>query len=373
MPTFFASIVGQRIARLVGIGLAILTSIGATQAQIIIGQTAGINGVVAASVDEAIEGANLVLNAVNAQGGIHGEKVQIVRLDDGFDPARAAQNAQELIEKHKVLALFMTRGTPHTLGILPIVEQHGVPLVAPSTGAMALHRPPHHWVFNVRTPYQRESEQVARWLSTMGLERVAVVYVNDDFGKDALMGALKGLNVKPMATIAVDRIQPDYAAVVPQLTTAQAVIWLGSGTTVVGGVKALRRAGSQAQVITLSNNASNGFIKALGNDGDGVVVMQVFPNERSRATPLVLEALQLAGDKPLSPVMLEGVAAAKVLVEALRRAGPKPTRERLRAALEGLKDFNLGGNKLYISYSRQNHTGLTYTDLSIIRQGRFER
>jgi len=373
MCIFSSTIVAQRIAWLIGIGLAALASIGIAQAQIVIGQTAGISGVVASSVGEAIEGANLVLDAVNAQGGIHGEKVRIVRLDDGFDPARAVENAQALIEKHNVLALFMTRGTPHTLGILPVVEQHGVPLIAPSTGAMTLHRPPHRWVFNVRTPYQRESEQVARRLSTMGLERVALVYVNDDFGKDALLGALKGLNVKPMATIAVDRTQPDYASVVPQLITAQAIIWLGSGTTVVGGVKALRSAGSKAQVITLSNNASNGFIKALGDDGDGVVVMQVFPNERSRATPLVLEAMQLAGDKPLSPVMLEGVAAAKVLAEALRRAGKNPTRERLRAALEGLNDFNLGGNKLYISYSRQNHTGLTYTDLSIIRQGRFER
>jgi len=373
MRTIFSSLMIRHAARLVGIGLVVLANAGLAQAQIVIGQTAGISGVVASSVGEAIEGANLVIDAVNAQGGIHGEKLRIVRLDDGFDPDRASENAKTLIEKHNVLALFMTRGTPHTLGILPIVDQHGVPLIAPSTGAMALHRPPHRWVFNVRTPYQRESEQVARWLSTMGLERVAVVYVNDDFGKDALMGALKGLNVKPMATIAVDRIKPDYAAVVPQLITAQAVIWLGSGTTVVGGVQALRRAGSKAQVITLSNNASNGFIKSLGKDGNGVVVMQVFPNERSRATPLVLEAMQLAGDKPLSPVMLEGVAAAKVLVEALRRAGKNPTRERLRAALEDLKDFNLGGNKLYISYSRQNHTGLTYTDLSIIQQGRFER
>jgi len=349
----------------------------AAYAQILIGQTAGITGTVAASVGEAITGANLVIDAVNARGGIHGEKIHIIRLDDAFDPARAAENARVLIEQHKVAALFMTRGTPHTLGILPLLEQHGVPLLAPSTGAIALHRPVQRHVFNVRTPYQHEAERVGRYLGTsIGMERVAVVYANDAFGQDAVQGLLKGLNTKPVASIAADRSQPDYASIVPQLLSAQVVVWLGSGTAVVGGVKALRRAGSTAQVVTLSNNASNGFIKALGSDGDGVIVMQVFPDERSRSTQLVRYALELAKDREgisLSPVMLEGVAAAQVLVEALRRAGPAPTRARIQTALEGLRNYDLGGQKLHISYSPSSHTGLRFTDLSIIKNGRFVR
>ena len=89
----------------------------------------------------------------------------------------------------------------------------------------------------------------------------------------------------------------------------------------------------------------------------------------------VKEASQLAkarGFTDLSPAMLEGYASAKVLVEALRRSGPKPTRERIQAALEGMNKFDLGG--LEISYSPTDHTGLDFADLSIIdSDGKFRR
>jgi hypothetical protein len=112
-------------------------------------------------------------------------------------------------------------------------------------------------------------------------------------------------------------------------------------------------------VLTLSNNASQGFIKLLGPHAHGVIVTQVFPNERSISYPLINEAVKLAKAQGLSgvtPAMMEGFAAAKVLVEGLRRAGPNPTGQRLRDALEGLGDFDLGGMKL--SYGSASRTGL---------------
>jgi ABC-type branched-subunit amino acid transport system substrate-binding protein len=107
-------------------------------------------------------------------------------------------------------------------------------------------------------------------------------------------------------------------------SNAQAVLFLASGTVVVEGVAQLRAAGSPAQVVTLSNNASAGFVKALERHAHGVIVCQVFPDERSVGTPMIREAHELAraqGIEDLSPSMLEGFAAAKVLVEGLRRAG----------------------------------------------------
>jgi ABC-type branched-subunit amino acid transport system substrate-binding protein len=128
-------------------------------------------------------------------------------------------------------------------------------------------------------------------------------------------------------------------------------------------------------VVTLSNNASDGFIKLLGEHARGVIVTQVFPNERSVAFPLIKEAMDLAKAKGLdgvSPAMMEGYAAAKVLVEGLRRAGPNPTPTALRDALESIRNFNMGG--LSISYSTSNHTGLDFADLSIVdASGRFRR
>jgi len=106
-----------------------------------------------------------------------------------------------------------------------------------------------------------------------------------------------------------------------------------------------------------------------------VIVTQVFPNERSLNFPLVREAQEIAkaqGGKEVSPAMLEGFAAAKVLVEGLRRAGPKPSRDKIQAALESLNKFDLGG--LEVSYSADDHTGLDFADLSIIgSDGRFMR
>ena len=74
----------------------------------------------------------------------------------------------------------------------------------------------------------------------------------------------------------------------------------------------------------------------------------------------------------LSPAMLEGYAAARVLVEGLRRAGPNPTRAKLVAALDSIKKFDLGG--LEVSYAPDDHTGLDFADLSIIgADGKFKR
>ena len=155
----------------------------------------------------------------------------------------------------------------------------------------------------------------------------------------------------------------------------------GSGQQVAELVAALRAAGSAAQIITLSNNASGGFVKQLGANSRGVVVTQVFPNERTLSVKMVQEAAELAkGTKlELSPAILEGYAAAKVLVESLRRMPPRAkgetlaaTRAKVLASVGSLKNFDLGG--LEVSFSETDHTGLDFTDLSIIdAQGRFRR
>lgn len=349
-------------------------------AQLIIGQTAGFSGPVAAGVKETTDGAKLWIDAVNAKGGVHGQKIELISMDDKFEPPLAKANAKVLIEEKNVLALFLNRGTPHTEGIMPLLEQHGVPLVAPSTGAMVLHQPVKKYIFNVRATYQREAEKAVMHLHTLGITRIAVVHADDSFGLDGLEGAGKGFTkagFQPIAVIKADRGKPNYATIIPAIVQkeAQAVVWIASGNAVADGVKALREAKSAAQVVTLSNNASSGFIKSLGDQSRGVIVTQVFPYERSVAFAFVKDAMELGkvkGMTGVSPAMLEGFAAAKVLVEGLRRAGPKPTRQSLQAALEGLRKFDLGG--LEVDYSAEDHTGLDFADLSIITiDGRFRR
>ena len=350
----------------------------AAHAQILIGQTAGFSGPVAAGVKETTDGAKLYLDAVNARGGVNGQKIDLISLDDKFDPKLAGENARKLIEEQNVLAMFLTRGTPHTEAVLPFLDKYGVPLIAPSTGAMVLHTPVKKHVFNVRATYQREAEKAIAHLATIGITRIAVVYADDSFGADGVAGAQKGLaaaKLTPAAVERFDRSKPDFSQLAPKIakTDAQAVMMIASATAVADCIKALKAAGSNAQFVTLSNNASGGFIKGLGDNARGVIVTQVFP--QSMGFGLVKEATDLARAKNLanvSPAMLEGFASAKVLVEALRRAGAKPSRERIQSALEGLRKFDIGG--LEVSYSQEDHTGLDFADLSIISaDGKFRR
>lgn len=349
-------------------------------AQIRIGQPSGFTGSVASGVKENTVGAKLFLDSINRQGGVLGQQVELISVDDQFDPATTAAQATRLITEQQVIALFLNRGTPHAQALLPLLTEYKVPLIGPSTGAMALHSPVHPWVFNVRATYQREAVRAIKHLVSLGITRIAVLQTDDSFGADAAAGADIGFviaKLKPALIQKFPREKPDFSALARQVqqSNAQAVLYIGSSGNVANGVKALREIGSTAQVVTLSNNASEGFIKLLGPHAFGVIVTQVFPNERAVNYRLIREAQSLAKAQGLlgvSPAMIEGFAAAKVLVEGLRRAGPRPTPSSLRDALEGMHKFDLGG--LDISYSPSSHSGLDFSDLSIIgANGKFMR
>jgi len=168
-------------------------------AQILIGQTAGFTGTAAASVNETAEGAKLYIEAVNAKGGVGGQLIELISLDDKFEPPLAAANAKKLITERNVVALFLNRGTPHTEAVRPLLEEYRVPLVGPSTGAMVLHKPVHPFIFNVRATYQREAERSVQHLATIGITRIGVVHVDDSFGTDAAAGAAKGFAAAKLA------------------------------------------------------------------------------------------------------------------------------------------------------------------------------
>jgi branched-chain amino acid transport system substrate-binding protein len=361
-------------------GMLLASIVVSAQAQLRIGQPSGFTGSVAAGVKENTEGAKLYIDAVNARGGVNGQKIELISVDDEFNPARTVEVARELIIRQNVLALFLNRGTPHSQALLPLLAEYKVPLVAPSTGAMVLHQPVNPWVFNVRATYQREAAKAIEHLATIGITRIAVLETDDSFGADSAAGARQGFErtkLQPVLQEKFPRDKPDFGPLAQRVRSAeaQAVLVIGSAGNTASAVQAIRAAGSRAQVVTLSNNASDGFIRLLGEHARGVIVTQVFPNERSVSYALIKEARDLAtakGMEGVSPAMMEGFAAAKVLVEGLRRAGAKPTPAGLRDALEGIRGFDLGG--LTVSYSRDNHTGLDFADLSIIDgSGRFRR
>jgi ABC-type branched-subunit amino acid transport system substrate-binding protein len=333
---------------------------------------------VSSLVQESAEGARLYFDAFNAQGGVRGQTVELVALDDKYDPVQSAAHAKNLASQG-VLALMLSRGTGPTEGILPLLGPNRMPLVAPATGASSLREPVNPWVFNLRASFQREAERAVKHIAGIGVRRITIVQVDDAFGNDASRGALKGLDtlgLRVMSHLRFDRNKPDLAPTMQAVTKAgiEAILFIGPGYAVVEGINALRAAGSTAHVATLSNNASADFVKQLGENARGVIVTQLFPYERSTSNPLVREAIGLAkasGRAELTPAHLEGFAAAKLIGEAMKRAGKDITRDSLVKALEGPK-IDLGG--LQVHYTEKDHSGLEFTDVSIVGpDGKFWR
>ena len=360
-----------------------LAMVGTVAAQIRIGQTTGITGPVAAPVKEINIGAMLYLDYINAQGGVAGQPIELVTLDDKNQAPLSAENAKKLAADPHVVALFLNRGTPHAQAMLPVLEEARIVLLAPSTGAMVLHKPVHPYVFNVRATYQREAESLTRHLGMAGLDRVGICYVDDSFGVDALQGALnvyKTGDAQPALTEKIDKFKPDYTKCVAKTlaTKPLGLVIIGTTVSVAAGVKAVRDAGSRVTIGTLSNNAAKGFIDALGEYKTGVIVSQVFPSERRLAAPMIAEAARLASAKniqTLTPAMIEGYSAAKVLVLALKRAAKDKdgiTRASIKRTLESFGEMDIGG--IDLTYSPTDHSGLEYVDLSFIAaDGTFRR
>jgi ABC-type branched-subunit amino acid transport system substrate-binding protein len=370
------------VKRWVGLA-ALLAALGAdgafAQSTLRVGMVAGFSGPVAGLVQESAEGARLYFDSVNAQGGINkGQTIELVTQDDKYDPATAVAAAKSLASQG-VLALMLSRGTGPTEAMLPVLKENHLPLIAPATGAISLHEPVQPYIYNLRASYQREAERAVKHLAGIGVKRITIVQVNDPFGNDAGKGAIKGLDemkLHAMSHLRFDRNKPDLAPTMQAITKAgiEAVVLIGPSYAVVEGINALRAAGSTAHVATLSNNASADFVKALGENARGVVVTQLFPYERSTSNPMVREALGLAkaaGKNELTPAQLEGFAAAKLVVEALKRSGKEPSRDNLVKALEGPR-IDLGG--LQVHYSDKEHGGLEFTDVSIVGpDGKFWR
>src|SRR5688572_17756735 len=158
-----------------------------------IGNSGPSTGANSATMLELLAGARLYFDHVNATGGVKGRKVELVQADDNFEVPRTVKNVERLIDVDRVDALLLVRGTPHNEAILPLIDRAGVALIAPSTGAMVLHKPVKPLVFNVRTAYRSEAYKLAEVLSSLGKQRIALIHVNDSFGDDVAQGFVAGL------------------------------------------------------------------------------------------------------------------------------------------------------------------------------------
>jgi ABC-type branched-subunit amino acid transport system substrate-binding protein len=346
----------------------------------LLGQSVALTGPAAALGIEMRNGAKLYFDYINSRGGVNGRKIQLITLDDGYEPARAAPNTKKLIEEHKVFALFGYVGTPTSAAVMPIFTQAKVPYFGAFSGAELLRQPFNRYIFNVRASYYDETEKIVEQLVSTGSKNIAVFYQDDAYGQAGLKGvelAMARRNLKISSTGTVERNTIKVEQAVKTINAAQpdGVVMIGAYKACAEFIRQMKKRGSAAQFYNVSFVGSQALADDLGPEGVGVAISQVMPFPWGAAVPVVREYQGLmarAGQKELTFTSIEGFIAAKVFVEALRRAGRDLTRERLIATFEKMNDVDVGG--FYVGFTPTNHNASKFVDLTIIaRDGKFLR
>ena len=353
--------------------------IGVLKDRLVIGQVIGLSGPTASSVKEQIAGSKLVLDDVNRKGGIFGRKIDLITRDDAFVPAQTASVTTELIATEKPLALFFFRGAAQLSAALPVIDAAGIPLIAPSAGAMNFHSPPLKHVFMLRAPFQYEVRKAVKHLATVGINRVAIFYSEDGLGLDANEGfreAVANEKIQVLVSRAYKRPLKDLQKIAQPFIDPkiQAIFVIGAPDESSAFITTVRKLGVRSQIVTLSNNASSSFIRGLGEYSNDIIVTQVIPARRSGAISAIDDFQKLAAPAKIdaSDAAMEGYLAAKLLVDALTRAGRNVSRPRLLETLNGMSSIDLGG--IRFGYGPTDHTGMEAVELSIIaKNGKFVR
>lgn len=353
---------------------------GVTANKILLGQAAVFSGPAAQLGIQMRNGIKAYLDHVNARGGVHGRKIELVTEDDHYETAVAPAASKKLIEEHQVFALIGYVGTPTGVAHLPVVTQGKVPLVGMFTGAEVLRVPFNRYIFHVRASYYDETDKIVEQVVSIGGKKIAVFYQNDAYGQAGLKGVelatqRRGMKVAALGTVERNTIKVEAAVKSIHAAQPDAVVMISQYTSCAEFIRQMQKAGSNATFYNVSFVGSKALSDALGKDGVGVAISQVVPFPWGRAVPVVKEYQELsekAGHTDYNFSAIEGFLSAKVAVEGLRRAGRNLTRAGYIAALESMHDVDLGG--FYVGYSPTNHTGSKFVDLTIIgRGGKFLR
>lgn len=323
-------------------------------------------------------GAEAVFKQINAKGGVHGRKIELLVGDDGYEPDKAVDETLKMIEQHKVFSLFGYVGTPTGNAVLPIVKEMDVPLVGLFTGAMTLRQPVTKQVFNVRASYDDEAEALVAHFLAKGAKSVAVFYQDDGFGQAVLSGTDKALKKRSMNILAKSTFQRNTLAVKAGLAAMldakpDAVVMVGPYAPLAAFIKEARAAGLKSQLATVSFVGTDNLVAEVGAAGDGVLISQVVPFPEDNDLPIQRECREAlaAQSEKLGFVNFEGCITAKVMVAALERAGQAPDRAALVKTMTTMNGVDLGGIKL--NFSEGNHQALSDVFLTQIQGGRIAK
>jgi branched-chain amino acid transport system substrate-binding protein len=322
-------------------------------------------------------GFEAAMTQINAKGGVNGRTLQLQMVDDAYVPTRTVENVKKMISENSVFALMSCIGTPNNAAILPMIEESNLPYIAPLTGATSLRKASRH-VFHVRASYSDETQRLVSKLVEMGIKSIAIVYLDNGFGKEVLADAQKTLaasGIKATAEIALATDGKNLQPVIDQTVLARpaAVFLATAGAASTGLVVGLKKASPMMPIAGLSVAFTSDGLKQMGSAANGLAITMVFPDPQRARIQVVRDyqaAMKAMGSTDFAMGSLEAYINTLVLAEGLERAGRDVTRAKLQSSLAGLRNLDLGG--FMVSYQSSPYVGSKYVDLGILgSSGRF--
>ncbi len=322
---------------------------------LVVGTVNPMSGVLADLSNDLVSGVKACFEAINAKGGVNGNRIQLVARDGGYKPGDAANVVKQVIEQEKPIAMIAIAGTSINEAILEqkLLTSHQIPLIGPLSGGAALRKPINPYLYNLRASYKVEAQRLVKQALSSGATKVAVFYQNDDFGQDGLAAAEAAMvkaGHKLAASGGYETGSDDVKAAVAAILKSQpdAVVMFSANKSTAAFIKAMRAAGSNAQFYNVSTVNHKALIQLAGlNNVQNMVISQVVPSPNNTVKSVVREYREnLKKYVPTAQPShngLESYIAAKVLVEGLKHAGNSPTRSSLQRALDGLGRYNAGG------------------------------
>lgn len=349
---------------------------GVTDDSILMGMSAAFSGPAKALGKEMKLGIETYFSEVNDAGGVNGRMLKLVALDDAYEPAKTTQQMQDLLENRQVFGLIGNVGTPTAEVAVPYAISQKALFFGAFTGATLLRKePPDRYVFNYRASYTEETATIVKYLvesKKIDPKKIAVLAQEDGYGESGFQGvakALRGYQIDKDAILRVGykrntiEVEPAVEKILQNRQKVEAIVMVATYKPATKFIQLLKDKNLNAVFTNVSFVGSQALAEELLNIGakygEGVIVTQVVPPYEASSDVAIRyrEALKKysPSEKP-SFISFEGYICAKILAEALKKAGKDLTTERLISTIESIKDLDIGTGQP-ISFAPSEHQG----------------
>ena len=352
----------------------VLAENGVAKDKILFGQVAALHGPAQALGQGMREGIIAAFEEANRSGGIHGRKLELKSLDDGYEPEKTIEATKQIINQDHVFALVGSVGTPTSKAGQPIATAAGVPFIGPFTGAEFLRDPYNRYVVNIRSSYFQETEAWIEHLTKdLGITKIAILYQDDAFGLAGLMGVNKAMAKRNMSLAGTGAFMRNTTAVKTALLDImknhpQAVVMVGPYKPTAQFIKISRQLNFDPVFVAISFVGSDSLAEELGGEGAGVIVSQVvpFPWDKSLPAAVSYRAAMAAVNANSKPgfVSFEGYLVGRIVVETLKRIPGVPSRESFLDAISKAP-FDIGGAKY--AFGPKNNQGSDHVYFTMLQ------